>query len=245
MLFFTPASRLPEGCAGVPIFSAAHLAWLFPVLALCVVAMILFSRAKPPARRRVLHGMAAALPALLFGRIALLLLTGGFTPQWYLPLHLCDVMAVVESIAVLRGGTLLRELSFCCGMPAAFCALLTPGETVYPFCNLFYWIFIALHTLLFLMPVLLLFDGLRPRFSRTPKCFLFLLILAAADGICNRVFQSNYLFLREGPAGSILAVLQQAAGPFYILALAALVWCVWGILYGGAAVVSLLQRRRR
>ena len=83
------------------------------------------------------------------------------------------------------------------------------------------------------MPVLLLFDGLRPRFSRTPKCFLFLLILAAADGICNRVFQSNYLFLREGPAGSILAVLQQAAGPFYILALAALVWCVWGILYGG------------
>ena len=77
VLFFTPASRLPEGCAGVPIFSAAHLRWLFPVLALCAVVTALFSRAKPPARRRVLHGMAAALPALLFGRIALLLLTGG------------------------------------------------------------------------------------------------------------------------------------------------------------------------
>jgi hypothetical integral membrane protein (TIGR02206 family) len=244
MEFWTPETRLPKNLPGVPIFGPVHLAWLFPVLAFCVAAVFLFRRAKPPNRLRTLRLAGAAMPILIVARLFLLGLTNGFDPAWSLPLQLCDVMAFVECWAVFRKGWLARELSWCCGLPGALCALITPGETALPFWNIFYLIFVALHTLLFLVPLLLSAEGLQPAARRLPACFLFLLGLAGVDAICNAILHGNYLFLRVGPPGSILAVLQKWAGPFYPLTMAALVWCVWSILYGGLAVYHKLRGRR-
>ena len=175
-------------------------------------------------------------------RIVLRIACGAFSIRWDLPLHLCDVMMFVEFYAVYSKKEFPRELVFALGMPGALAALITPGEIYYPFLNIYYLLFIMLHVLLFLIPVLMLADGFVPQIRRLPGCFAFLAVLACVDAAVNHQLKSNYLFISEAADGSILDVVQDIFGHWYLPAAAFTVFLIWGMLYGG---VYLWQRGRR
>lgn len=246
MSFWTSRAQLPEGTAGVPIFSGVHLLWLSAVLLLCGGAVLMFRRLHRPGRERALRIAAGAMVFLLLFRLVLLIVSGTFDPSIDLPLHLCDLMVFVEFLTVFeenRSKKITAELCWCLGLPGALFALVTPGETRFPFWNIYYLVFILLHALLFLIPLLLAADGFRPSIRRLPKCFLLLLAAAAGCMALNRLFSGNYLFLNRAPAGSILEVLQQAAGALYLPAVMLLVWAVWGVQYGLGYLIFRLKRK--
>lgn len=229
-MFWAVWEQLPPNTMGVPIFSPVHLCWLLGAAVLACAASVLFRRAAPNTRQRLLRGISALNFILLLLRLALYWYSGVFTPVLYLPLHLCDVMVLVEFLAVFLPSGAKGPLAALCwwlGLPGALFALVTPGETAYPFWNIYYLIFLFLHFFLLLIPLLLVLDGFRPRLHQTPFCFLWLLGLAAVAFFVNRALGSNYLFLARAPGGSILELLQKISGPGYLLAMMALCWAVW------------------
>lgn len=229
-MFWAAREQLPPGTAGVPIFSPVHLCWLLGAAVLACVAAVLFCRAAPNLRQKLLRGISAANLVLLFLRLTLYGTSGVFTPTLYLPFHLCDVMVFLEFLAVFlpqKAKGPLPALCWWLGLPGALFALVTPGETAYPFWNIYYLIFLFLHFFLLLVPLFLVLDGFRPRLRQTLPCFLWLSGIAAAAFFVNRALGSNYLFLSRAPAGSILEPLQKISGPGYLFAMAILCWAIW------------------
>lgn len=233
MYFWTPLRRLPDNVNGIAIFSPIHLLWLSCALLFLIGSAVWFRRAEKRPRDRFLRMAAWVMLLSELLRMLLLAVSGGFSPADSLPLHLCGVMIFVEFWAVFRRNPLLMELCWSLGLPGAFCALVTPGETDYPFWNIYYLQFILVHMLLFLIPLLLFLGGFCPAIRRLPGCFLFLLVLAAVDAAANAVFGGNYLFLSAAPPGSLLAVIGRLAGPLYLPVTACAVWLIWGGYYGG------------
>ncbi|MGI5967173.1 TIGR02206 family membrane protein [Anaerotruncus sp. AF02-27] len=239
--FFAPANRILPGTKGVAIFSPMHLAWLVGVFLFCIWLLKKFDKQTASEQKHWLRIAAAAMLSSELLRMLLLLLSGSFDPAWALPLHLCGVMIFVEFLAVWTRQDFLCELSFALGMPGAFFALVTPGETAYPFWNFYYLQFILVHTLLFLIPLFFVSEGFLPRARRLPGCFLFLLAVAGVDAAANTAFGGNYLFLGAASPGSPLEMVQRLAGRWYFWGTAALVWALWGLLYSG---MRLLRRAK-
>ena len=242
--FWAGPSQIPIEVPGVPIFSRTHLAWLSVTLFICVAASLYFFRMKKHSRIRGVRILGFILFFLEMLRLFLLAAVGDFSLSESLPLQLCDVMVFVEFYAAWHNFPSVRELCFCLGMPGALSALITPGETGYPLFNIHYLVFILIHLLLFLLPILFLVDGFKPSARRLPLCFVCLLLLAAVDYPVNLAVQGNYLFLCYPPQGSILEWIQPWAGAWYLPAMALLVWGIWGMLYGGYFLLTWLVRRR-
>lgn len=230
-MFWTPKEELPPKTAGVPIGSPVHLLWLTAVLLVSLIFCFRFSRMTEKGRKRALQVTSGLCLFLLLFRLLLYLVSGVFRPSIYLPLHLCDLMVFLEFLAAfLPKGRALFPLCWWLGLPGALFALLTPGETLYPFWNVYYLIFILLHCLLLLFPLCLFLDGFRPRLRQLPGCFLTLLALAGLAEIGNLIFGGNYCFLHFAPVGSILVPLQEGAGALYLPAFSVLVWAIWGVM---------------
>ncbi len=232
-MFWTPKERLPPGTAGVPIGSPIHIIWLLSAFLFFLIFCGAFSRMSGKGRKKTLRLLSGLCLFLLLMRLFLYLISGVFQPSVSLPLHLCDLMVFWEFSAAFLPYDKARFLFPLCwwaGLPGALFALVTPGETLYPFWNIYYLIFILLHCLLFLFPLCLFLDGFRPRLRQLPGCFLTLLLLAGLAEIGNRLFGGNYFFLHQAPAGSILVSLQRAAGPCYFPAFLGLVPIIWGVM---------------
>lgn len=215
----------------IPVFSGAHAAWLVFSMVFCAVVTFWFLRQTPAARKQVLKICACAAVGSELLRDVWLLSSGKFAPAYMLPLHLCGVMLFAELAAVYTENLFLKELCYCLGLPGALSALITPGVTGFPLWNLMYLQFIFAHTMLLLIPVLLLAGGFRPDYRQLPKCFLSLLLLAVFDSLVNFILNCNYLFLRGPSAGSVLELIGNAAGSLYLPAVMCFVWLVWAVLY--------------
>ena len=242
MYFWAGPSQIPIEVPGVPIFSRTHLAWLSVTLIICITVSLYFFRMKKHNRIRGVKILGFLLFFLEILRLILLAAVGDFSLSESLPLQLCDVMVFVEFYAAWHNVPSVRELCFCLGMPGALSALITPGETGYPLFNIHYLVFILIHLLLFLLPILFLVDGFKPSARRLPLCFVCLLLLAAVDYPVNLAVQGNYLFLCYPPQGSILEWIQHWAGEWYLPAMALLVWGIWVMLYGGYFLLRWLVR---
>ena len=228
--FFTLPGGLPPG-VGVEHFSPLHMLWLGLVLLFCIGMVLVFRGLDSSGQQSMLQACAGVLLAAEFLRIFWPAVVGQFDPRYMLPLHLCSIMVFIETAAVLTGRPLLMELSYCLGMPGAFFALLTPESTELPLLNLWYLLFILSHTLLFLIPVLMLFAGFRPDWRRLPACFGVLMIIALVDGWVNRLLGANYLFLCSPPAGSLLDLFRGLPRSVYLLCALALLAFLWIFLY--------------
>lgn len=240
MYMFTPAALMPPD-AGVAIFSRVHLAWLCAALVALVLTCRFFSKHKSYAKT-FLRVSGAALAFFELARPVLLAACGGFNLSGALPLHLCGAMAFVTFAAARTDSPILWELCWCLGMPGGLFAMLTPGETSYPFFNIFYIQFILSHFLLAVVPMVRAATGFRPRAARLPWCFC---LLAAYAGLCdavNTLTGANYMFLNVPSDGSPLEAFA-ALGNWYTAGLVLCVLTVWAILYMGQWVVEKVRSR--
>ena len=240
--FWFYETELPPG-VGIETFSAFHLAWVTTALAIIVLTILLYRRRVEAIRRRIQMSVVFIMVTIQLFSWLWTAISGHYTIQQMLPLHLCTLSVWIEASAVINGSTLMKEFSYCCGMPGAVFAMLTPVMGEYPFCNYFYMQFSLAHSILILLPLLWIFgDGFQPNIRRLPHCFGLLLVFAGIAALTNKLIGSNYMFLRYAPLNTLLEVFERWCGtPGYIIPLILMVFVVWIILYIPWVVYESMQ----
>jgi hypothetical integral membrane protein (TIGR02206 family) len=216
-----------------PNFSPTHLAWLFCAVLLTVLSPLVYRRRSQPARDRILKALVVFIVAGEIATWIWKLMIGRFDVRESLPLHLCNISIFVEFFAVfLKRSALLKEFSYALSMPSALAALITPGW-YYPIVSFQYLISALTHTILVLVPVLLVWgDGFRPDIRRLPKVSVLFILFIALAVTSNIIFGSNYMFLAYVPQDTVLVNFQTWFGnPGYELAEFLLLLIIWTILY--------------
>ena len=189
---------------GFELYGMCHLIWLiFGVVMVASVSKMYrgASSEKRIKMRRIVGGLLVADE--LF-KICTLVAGGNYSVD-YLPLHLCSINIIFIAIHCIKSNKLLDNFLYIACIPGAITALLFPTWTSLPFGNLMHMHSFTVHILLIMYPVMLTVGGdIRPEVKMVPKCLAFLLIMAVPIGIFNMIFDTNFMFLMEAPAGSPL-----------------------------------------
>lgn len=161
-------------------------------------------------------------------QITLLWLDGLFTWEAVLPLHLCSLFGVLSIPALWYAPVWLVEALCFLGSPGAFLTLFFPAAAYCSRPLLMHAAFYQLHALVALMPFFFYSTGKPLPFD--PRRTLILgngyLVLIS---LINRLFGTNYLFLRAAPLGTPLAWLFEQGTLFYLCALEMLCMLVFSL----------------
>lgn len=228
-------------------FSFTHLAWVFAALLFVVVETLHFRRQSAERKRFILRLFAVMLVALEVSTWIWSAVMGCYTPADLLPLHLCGFSIFLEALAVFSPrSSFLKECTYALSLPSALFAVLTPGW-FYPFLTFRYLDSALLHTILMLIPVLLVWgEGFRPDWRRLPKCFGLLLLFAGIAKAANDAFGGNYMFLRFAPDDTLLAVFRDWCGtPGYLLPVIGLLLILWVIMYLPWVILGRKKKKER
>jgi hypothetical integral membrane protein (TIGR02206 family) len=227
-------------------FSPTHIAWAVTALILIVLAIPVYRRQSPAARKRIMQVLAAVMVGDELSTWIWAAIMGCYNLQDMLPLHLCGVSVFLEFAAVFSGRPLLKEFSYALSLPAALLAIVMPGW-YYPFFSYRYLASALLHTLLTLIPVLIVWgDGFRPDYRRLPKCFLLLLVFIGVAASADLLFGGNYMFLCTVPEDTILQVFYLWFGhPGYIVPELGVMVILWVILYLPWVLADRKRQKKR
>jgi hypothetical integral membrane protein (TIGR02206 family) len=210
----------------VDTLGPAHLAILAAVPA-GAWALATSVRGRPRAARRVRAVLAAAIGLNELAWYAYAVRHGWLDPPAGLPLDLCDVAVwlTVVALALPAPRPFLLEVVYYVGIAGSGMALLTPdvagGTAAFPAVEFF-----VVHGAVVGSALFLVWSGaLRPRPGSWWRVFLAVNGWAVAVGLVDLRFGTNYMYLREKPAGGTLLDLL-GPWPWYLL--------------GGEAVAALL-----
>ena len=173
--------------------------------------------------------MAMGLLGSMGTQIVLLQLDGLFAWEAVLPLHLCSLFGVLSIPALLHAPIWLMEALCFLGAPGAFLTLFFPAAAYCSHPLLMQAAFYQLHALVALMPFFFYSTGkplpIDPRETLVLGNGYLVLI-----SLINRLFGTNYLFLRAAPLGTPLAWLFECGILFYLCALEMLCMLVFSLL---------------
>jgi len=229
---------IPAGL-GFPRFGACHLGWLAAFVLLTLAGCILYRRLGDAGRRRLRLVLAAALLADEGLKMAVLLMGGTWLPR-YLPVHLCSINIFVIAWHALRPGRTLDNFLYTVCLPGALFPLLCPTWDVLPITSLMHIHSFTVHILLASYPMILLAGGdIRPDPKYLPKCLGLLGSLALLAYGANLLFDTNFMFLMEAPAGTPLAWFDQLCGN-HLVGFPVIIAAVLLVMY-----LPFLMRRRQ
>lgn len=214
-------------------FSPTHITFLITSLIIIAGALTAYRRRSASVKEGILQVLVIFMVCSEIIDWVWYILIGHYSLRNCLPLHLCSASIFVEFAAVLwTRNVMLKEFVYALSMPAALAALITPGW-YYPLFSFQYLQSALTHTLLILVPVLIVWgSGFRPDFRRLPGCFLLLLFLAGIAAAANSLFGGNYMFLGYVPKDTTLQVFERWFGhPGYIFLEIGLILIIWVILY--------------
>jgi hypothetical integral membrane protein (TIGR02206 family) len=164
----------------------------------------------------------AALIALIAGaEIVRGLVAGELTIGEVLPFHLCDMAMLLAIYALLARDRRVAEIVWFWAGSGTVLAMITP-DVYLDFPSWQFLLFFGLHGLVVASALVLVFGlSLRPRPGGPGRAFLVTAAYAAAVGIVNAAFGTNYMYLCRKPPNPTLL---DALGPWPVyLASAALV----------------------
>ena len=134
----------------------------------------------------------------------ILLTTHQFGKQ-YLPFDLCGISILFCLLEIWKPCAYFGELLYSLSLPGTLLALFFPNWNRLPLWNFFCIHSFLFHTLLLLLPVLLLADGtLQPNWKRLPLSFLTLAACSVVVAWLNRLWGTNFFFLSQPSKGSPL-----------------------------------------
>ncbi len=173
--------------------------------------------------------VALGLLSAMSVQLALLQVDGNLTWEAALPLHLCSLSGVLAIPALWRAPSLLLETLCFLSAPSAFLTLFFPAVVNSSHPLLMKAAFCQLHVLLALLPFF--FYGTGKPLPVDPRRTLvvgsgYLLFVS----LINRIWNTNYLFLRAAPAGTPLQWLAERGSLFYLCALVLLCMLVFSWL---------------
>lgn len=192
-------------------FGPAHLSVIGITLFLCVFLPVLVRKRKS---QRLAKGICWILAGILVvseaGRAVYFLTREGwdvFVAEG-LPLHACGMAIYITAIMLLTKQQLLYEIAYFWGMAGTVQALLTPVVEV-GFPSWRFVLFFLGHCSIIVSVVFATFGlGLRPRWKGLWITYSLSWCVAGLIGLVNIPLGTNYMYLREPPAGK---------SPFYFL----------------------------
>ena len=148
------------------LFGSAHLIALGVVLAINLLVIANRLRFTPQTRKRFRISLAAVLLVNEAAWHAWNLLTGQWTVQSMLPLHLCSVLVFASAYMLLTRSFKVYEFSYFLGIAGAVQALLTPDAGIYGYPHFRFFQIIISHGAIVTAAIYMTFvEGYRPYLS--------------------------------------------------------------------------------
>ena len=215
--------------ADLPLFGPAHLAILAAVPALAA-ALAVAARRRPATRRPIRYALGIFL---LLNEVVWYIYQvrhGYLRFPGELPLQLCDLAVWLAALAALSSSAWCFDLVWYWGLSGAGMALLTPDLWT-PFPSYLAIAFFVSHGGVVATVLFLAWSGqARPRPGSLWRAFVALNGIAAAIGVFDAIFRTNYFYLRQKPLhASALDLL--GPWPLYILLAEPLVLLLFWILW--------------
>jgi hypothetical integral membrane protein (TIGR02206 family) len=185
-------------------FGAAHLITLGSIVMAAIALAALARRLSGAPARALRYGLAAALLVATAAMLGYWWRRGLIAPLDLLPLHLCDFLIFVAAFALVTLERTSSEVLFFWAGSGTLLALLGPDlQSGFPS-----WAFVSfflLHGLVVIAAAVVTFGfGQRPRAGAPWRVFAITNAYALLVGLTNAILGTNYLFLREKPAGQTL-----------------------------------------
>ena len=196
-------------------FSPTHLA-IVAAIPLTAAGLAALGRRGPRAARRIRLALAAVIAANELAWYVYTATRGWVVPPHGLPLELCDVVLWLTVYALATPRAWALEAIYYLGLGGSGMAVLTPDVGApfpsYPGVKYFVAHGVVIAAILFLV-----WTGiLRPRRGSWWRVFLGLNAYAAAVGLFNAWFGTNYMYLCRKPASTSLLDLF-GPWPWYVL----------------------------
>lgn len=238
--FWTTQEHIPSGL-GFSLYGLSHLLCLSCVIVICIAGVLLYRRLSPNGKHRLLCILGWSMAGLELCKDVFLLVTGQFR-LGYLPLDLCGMSIFLEIAAVYIPKPHLTELIYSLSMPGAVLALLFPNWNSLPIWSYMSLHSFTLHTLLLLIPVLMLVSRtIRPSIRRLPFCFTCIAAMSVPVALVNRCFGTNFFFLARPSKGSPLVWFEQVFGN-HLIGLPVLMAMIWTGMYGLPALLRCVKK---
>jgi hypothetical integral membrane protein (TIGR02206 family) len=211
------------------LFGIAHLVILSAVVLLAAILAVVQRRLSPGCK-----SLRLGLAAVLFLDTAwwdiFLARHGQLTFPAHLPVELCDITLYLTFIALLTLSPAVFDLAYYGAVGGTAMALLTP-DLWERFPSLTTVHFFFAHGLVVAAALFLVWSRLaRPRKGSVARAMLGVNVWAALDGALDRIFKTNYMYLRAKPGhASLLDVL--GPWPWYILATEGVALVLFLLLY--------------
>lgn len=222
---------MPDQLPAFRIFGSAHLLTLACFVILTALAIAIIRRNNESTLSRFILTTLITLNILAYPLNFLSAhLTGEASDiSRLIPLHLCDISAIICAIALITRRPIFSELAFFWGLTGATQALLTPALDTHAFS--FSYITFFLQHMAIVATALILPCALswRPRKQAPLYAFLLLLLYAAILYPINSILGTNFGFIMHKPhSASLLDHL--GPWPWYILSKAALAYALFSLL---------------
>jgi hypothetical integral membrane protein (TIGR02206 family) len=213
------------------LFGPAHLAALGVVVLANLVIFWLRGRFTERSRLAFRYGLAAILlidEALWHYWNAI---TGRWSLQETLPLHLCSVLVFASAYMLIRRSYGVYEFAYLLGLGGATQALLTPDAGMYGFPHFRAFQVIISHGSIVTAALYMTFvEGYRPYWASLKRVFVGMNVYMLFVGGVNWLVGSNYLFIARKPeTASLIDVL--GPWPWYIISLEAVGLLLCLLLY--------------
>lgn len=219
----------PEGIE-FRMFGPPHLAALGLVLAVNMALVPLRRVLGEGGRRAFRLGLVALIGVAFLAHAVWRALVGFWDVRTDLPLHLCDLTAVLSLILLLTRSRWLYDFVYFLGVGGAIQALVTSNVGIYGFPHLYFFTSMIIHggivtTGLYFTVV----EGYRPTWRTLGRVAGYMFLYTAAIFGLNLLLGSNYLFIAHRPEFPSLI---DALGPWP--------WYVLGLVGVGLASLVLL-----
>jgi hypothetical integral membrane protein (TIGR02206 family) len=213
----------------LPLAGPIHLAIIAAVPALAAT-LVFAARRRPAASRPIRYTLGAFLLLNEIVWYAYQIHHGYLRFPAQLPLQLCDFAVWLTALAALSPSAWCFDLVWYWGLFGAGMAILTPDLWT-PFPSYLAIAFFLSHGGVLATILFLAWSGQsRPRPGSVRRAFIALNAVAAAVGVFDAVFRTNYLYLRQKPSHpSLLDLL--GPWPLYILLAEPLVLLLFWILW--------------
>ncbi len=197
-------------------FGAAHNIALLLIVLLNVLLIWRVKGALERTKRTVAYVMAGFLWANEIGWHLWNALTGQWTIQTMLPLHVCSLLVWTGALMLVTRNYSIYEFSYFMGIGGALQALLTPDLGIYGYPHFRFFQTYISHGLIITSAIYMtIVEGFRPTWKSLLRVFVWMNIYMAVVFVVNMLIGSNYLFIaHKPPTASLLDLLP--AWPWYI-----------------------------
>jgi len=226
------------------LFGAWHLGFIIFFLLFNISFIWLRKVDSADFRKKFRYGLATASIITELAWHGWSMAVGKWNVVEYLPLHLCSVFVILNSIMLFKRSYRIYEYSYFLGILGALQAFLTPDAGIYGLPHFRAIQTLVAHGLIITEGVYMtVVEGFRPQWSSIKRVFIGANIYMVLVGLVNWGLGSNYMFVAHKPeTASLLDVL--GPWPFYIISLELVGFVMCIILYAPFAIKDALAKRK-